>query len=158
MSESDEIKRILGSAKTLAVEYYKLTNKPLGITGEIAEYEAARLLGLELCPARTEGYDALWPQKEDIKVQIKGRCLQQDSKRGQRVGSIKLKKAWDIVVLVLLDEDLNATAIYQAGRPEITIALKEPGSKSRNERGALSIEKFKSIGFQIWPPEREEKP
>ena len=33
--------------------------KPLGVTGEIAEYVAAETLGLTLVPARTVGYDAL---------------------------------------------------------------------------------------------------
>jgi hypothetical protein len=31
----------------------------LGITGEIGEYEAARLLGLRLASAREPGYDAV---------------------------------------------------------------------------------------------------
>jgi hypothetical protein len=32
---------VLGRAKSAAIEYRKLTGKPLGITGEVAEYEAA---------------------------------------------------------------------------------------------------------------------
>lgn len=39
-------------------EYRRLTGKPLDITGEVAEYEAARVLGVELTPARQAGYDA----------------------------------------------------------------------------------------------------
>ena len=50
--------KLLKEAKELAREYYGLTGKPLGVTGEVAEYEAARLLGLELTPARQAGYDA----------------------------------------------------------------------------------------------------
>ena len=49
---------ILSTAKRLAQEYRTLTGKPLGVTGEVAEYEAARLLGVELTPARQAGYDA----------------------------------------------------------------------------------------------------
>jgi len=49
------ILEILREAKKLAQEYRQLTGKPLGITGEVAEYEAARLLGVELTPARQAG-------------------------------------------------------------------------------------------------------
>lgn len=40
------------NVKSLAREYYRLTGKPLGITGEVAEYKAARVLGVELTSAR----------------------------------------------------------------------------------------------------------
>jgi hypothetical protein len=52
------IGEVLRQAKILARKYRQLTGKPLGITGEVAEYEAARLLGLQLCTARQAGYDA----------------------------------------------------------------------------------------------------
>jgi len=55
------------------------------------------------------------------------------------------------VLLVLLDEHYNPTEIYEASRPRVTEALTAPGSKARNDRGQLSISKFKSIGRQIWP-------
>ncbi len=61
---------ILADVKRLAVEYYELTEKPLGVTGEVAEVAAAEKLGLELAPARTEGYVALDGRKagESIKL------------------------------------------------------------------------------------------
>ena len=59
MSEEQRILAILSAAKKLAQEYRALTGKPLGVTGEVAEYEAARLLGVELTPARNAGYDAI---------------------------------------------------------------------------------------------------
>ncbi len=37
----DEILEILKEAKVLARRFYRLTGKPLGVTGEVAEYEAA---------------------------------------------------------------------------------------------------------------------
>ena len=55
--EDDPIMRILVSAKLLAQQYRALTGKPLGITGEVAEYEASRLLGNKLTPARQAGYN-----------------------------------------------------------------------------------------------------
>lgn len=37
------IMEILGEAKKLAREYYAVTKKPLGVTGEVAEYEAGSI-------------------------------------------------------------------------------------------------------------------
>ncbi len=51
--------RSIPAPTPLAAEYYRLTSKPLGVTGEVAEYVAAELLGLALAPARTAGYDAV---------------------------------------------------------------------------------------------------
>ena len=148
----ERIGRIIEAVRELAIQYYEQTGKPLGITGEVAEYEAARLLGLELCEARQTGFDALLVRGNlTKKVQIKGRRLMETSKPGQRVGSIDRDKEWDSVILVLLDEQYRASAIYEADRPAIDRALREPGSRARNERGALSVNKFKSIANQVWP-------
>ena len=143
---------VIHTAKIVAKQYYQLTGRPLGITGEIAEYEAARLLGLRLAAVRQPGYDATREDGSSVcKVQIKGRRILSNSKPGQRLGRIKLDKEWDVVVLVLLDEDFEPIEIYEAQRPEITRELKAPGSKSRNERGALGVRKFKSIaGDPVW--------
>lgn len=142
---------LLKEAKTLAVEYYELTGKPLGVTGEVAEYEAARILGIELTPARQAGYDAIERISDCTKkLQIKGRCLQDNCKPGQRLGSIKTKHDWDVVLMILLDRNFDATQIYEAQRPEIVAALEAPGSKARNVRGELSVNKFKSIGKLRW--------
>ena len=55
----NRIMEALRKAKKLAQEYRTLTGKPLDITGEVAEYEAARPLGVQLTPARQAGYDAV---------------------------------------------------------------------------------------------------
>jgi len=41
------------------------------------------------------------------------------------------------------------TGIYEADRPAIEAALTKPGSNARNERRALSIRKFTSIGRKV---------
>lgn len=148
-----EVGKLIASAKKLAKSYRALTGRPIGITGEIAEYEAARLLGLELAAVRQSGYDASRRRGSSVdRLQVKGRCIL-GSNPGQRLGRIDLTKEWDGVLLVLLDADLEPTAIYEARRAEIARALTAPGSKARNERGALSVSKFKSIGNRVWPGE-----
>lgn len=143
--------KIINAVKKLAIQYYKETGKPLGVTGEIAEWEAARLLGLKLCAAREAGYDALRLRgKGPQKVQIKGRRTLETSKPGQRVGAIRLKHKWDSVVLIQLDEMYEPVIIYEALRSNIKKALTAPGSKARNLRGALSVSKFRSIAREVW--------
>lgn len=148
---TDSVLAILAEAKRLAQRYRSVTGKPLGITGEVAEYEAARILGVELAPARQAGYDATEIRDGQVRrLQIKGRCVLEGSKTGQRMGSIDIKKEFDAVLLVLLDGEFEATVIYEAPRTAVVAALTKPGSKSRNERGALGISKFKSIGAVRW--------
>jgi hypothetical protein len=66
------------------------------------------------------------------------------------LGSIRIDKEWDAVLMVLLDQNLDAVAIYQAERAAIEAALGAPGSKARNERGAMAVSKFRSIGKFRW--------
>jgi hypothetical protein len=153
MSDQTRILKVLAEAKRLAREYYVLTNKPLGVTGEVAEYEAARLLGVKLTPARQAGYDAIESRAGRSKrLQIKGRCLQDDCKPGQRLGQIRRGKDWDAVLMVLLDKNFNATEIYEAPRAAVERELDRPGSKARNLRGAMAVSKFRKIGTLRWEP------
>jgi hypothetical protein len=41
------VREILATVKPLAAEFYRLTGKPLGVTGEVAEYVAAEILGCD---------------------------------------------------------------------------------------------------------------
>jgi hypothetical protein len=151
MAGDDRILLLLGEAKKLAQEYRQLTGKPLGITGEVAEYEAARILGVELTPARQAGYDAIeCTRGVSRRLQIKGRCVLKESKPSQRLGSIRMERDWDAVLMVLLDHNFEAVEIYEADRPAVTSVLTAPGSKARNERGAMGVNKFKSIGRLRW--------
>jgi len=143
---------ILDRVRALAAEYYRETGKPLGVTGEIAEFEAARILGLELCDARQPGFDAVLRGPGRTKrVQIKGRCIPDVSAPGQRLSRIRLDQEWDAVILVLLDHEFKPTGIYEAERPAIEEAIRAPGSRARNERGSLSVTKFKALARRVWP-------
>lgn len=150
-------KDILADVKRLAVEYYERTGKPLGVTGEIAEFEAAEKLGLILGEARTQGYDAIrtGPRGHE-RIQIKGRRILPGKPRyGGRVPKIDLRKPFDAVALVLLDERYEVIEIWQAPRAAVTRRIKAPGSKARNERGSLGISQFKSIAEKVWPLQSE---
>jgi hypothetical protein len=84
MEATDQVYQILRDAKALARRYYHLTGKPLGVTGEVAEYEAARILNLELELARQAGYDATQVRSGlSLRNQIKGRYPQSSTSRWQ---------------------------------------------------------------------------
>ncbi|WP_217425917.1 hypothetical protein [Pandoraea cepalis] len=109
---------MLKEARAIAIEYYRLTGKPLGITGEVGDYEAARLHGLELAVAREAGFDAV--DRNGRRLQIKSRSIPKAKKlAGQRIGSIDLNKPWDAVILVQMDEEFSPVAIYEADRAAI---------------------------------------
>jgi uncharacterized protein DUF6998 len=151
MDSTRSVMQVLSEAKALAQEYRSLTGKPLGVTGEVAEYEVARIFNLDLTPARNAGYDATeMVDGTTRRLQIKSRCILEDSKRSQTVGSIDIDKEFDAVLLVLLDHCLEAFEIYEADRPDVVKALMEPGSKARNERHAMAVSKFKTIGRLRW--------
>lgn len=145
---------ILGDVKRLAVEYLAATGKPLGATGEIAEYEAFRTLGklgLRLAGVRMAGYNATIPTASGVKkVQIKGRRIPRGGKPGM-VPSIDPDKDFDAVLLVILDAGYDATEIREAPRDVVETALLAPGSKARNERHQLAVRKFRSISTRVWP-------
>jgi hypothetical protein len=156
MDTNEELLSILHDAKKLAQRYRQLTGKPLGITGEVAEYEAARLLQLELTAARQAGYDAIEiVDGIQRRLQIKGRCLPEAYKPGERIGTIRGDHDFDAVLLVILDYNFDAVAVYEADRAKIIDALSAPGSKARNERGQLAVSKFKAIGRLRWPPKQQ---
>ena len=85
--DDTRVREILRDVKILAQAYRRVTGKPLGTTGEIAEYEAAQILKLELTPARQAGYVAIERRNGTTRrLQIKGRCVQPNGKRSQRLG------------------------------------------------------------------------
>jgi hypothetical protein len=154
MDTNNEISEIVETAKQLAKRYKEITGKPLGITGEIAEFCAAKLLDLELAHARQKGYDAIRVENgKIIKIQIKGRCLPL-GKKSARLGHIRLDAEWDIVLFLHLDENYDVVGIYEANRCDVEDALRQPGSRAR-ERGSLSVNKFKSIARKVWPVDKQ---
>jgi hypothetical protein len=151
MSQQERVMEILRQTKVLAAEYRQLTGKPLGVTGEVAEYEAARILNLQLTPARQAGYDAIETASGQIRhLQVKGRCVLERSKRSQTVPAINIRQEFDAVLLVLLDHNFEALEIHEAPRDRVIAVLTAPGSVARNERGAMAVSKFKAVGRLRW--------
>jgi hypothetical protein len=146
-----QIGRVIARAKVVARRYRALTGKPLGITGEVAEWEAARLLGLTLAPARQTGFDATEVRVgRRYRLQIKGRSIRGKGSPGERTPAFSLKKSWHAALLVILDENLEPKEIHRATRSAVEKALRRPGSKARNERGQLGVRQFICIARRVW--------
>ncbi len=146
-----QARAILAQVKPLASAYYKLTGRPLGCTGELAEAAAADKLGLKLADARTAGYDA---RRGTEKIQIKGRAFKKGRASLGRTGITKIDSDFDFVILVILDlESLDPVGMWQATNAQVKAMIsKNPNSKGR-ARGQLPIAEFKSVATQIWPPD-----
>ncbi|KPU61961.1 hypothetical protein AN403_6059 [Pseudomonas fluorescens] len=158
MEATDEVFQILRDAKVLAGRYYHFTGKPLGVTGEVAEYEAARILNLELELARQAGFDVTEIRDGvTLKVQIKGRYFPNPRLRGGRLGAIDLNQSFDTVLLVLLDADYNAFQINEAHRSAVEALLTRRGSKARNDRGSVGTSQFKAISTLRWERTQQEE-
>ncbi len=144
----------MSETRRLASEYRKATGKPLAISGEIARYDAARLLDLELLKQPEGGCDAIGRgAREGRRVQVKGRAIFNEKSGAYRIGQLKLQQQWDDVVLVLMDEEFEPFEIYEADREEILDALEGDGPSSRASRGVMSVAKFKIIGRLVWTRE-----
>ena len=153
------LEKLISETRRIARDYKKATGKPLGgVSAEIAQFDACHHLNLEPVPAGTQGgYDAIGHGKrEGMKIQIKGRTIFDEGKSGQRIGQLKMDQEWDLVILVLMDENFEPYEMYEADRDEI-LAASENSQSKRAKRGAMSVAKFKVIGRLVWSRERGEE-
>lgn len=148
------LEKLMSETRRLAVEYRRTTGKPLAVSSEIARYDAARLLSLELVDDPGIGYDAIGTgPRKDLRIQIKGRAILGPGKSGQRIGQLKSHRDWDRLVLVLMDENFEPIEIYEADREAVDECLENNASSRRTRRGALSVARIKIIGRLAWTRE-----
>ena len=146
------VDKLMAQTRKLAAEFRQTTGQALPVTAEIANFDAARLLELDIIQPPPGGYDALGlsGEREGLRYQIKGRAIFDEKKGGQRLGQLKLEQAWDAILLVLLDEQYEPSEIYEASREEIEAAMGEAADSKRNKRGAMSVARFRHIARLVW--------
>lgn len=149
---------LIAQARKLAADYRRATGKPLpGVSAEIGENDAARLLDLELVKDETLGYDAVGHgRRAGKRIQIKSRTIFDESKAGHRIGQLRTNQEWDSVLLVLMDDNYEPFEIYEAERAIVLDAAAEAESSKRAKRGLLSVAKFKAISQLVWTREEGE--
>lgn len=144
---------LMEQARVLASNYRKATGKTLpGVSGELAVYDAMRLLKLIPAPENLS-YEAIGSEDagdlHNDKIQIKGRTMFSDSKGSPRIGQIKISQEWDSVVLVLLDDDYKPFEIYEIDRQTLEDNSAEKSS-NRAKRGAMTVARFKKLATLAW--------
>lgn len=149
------VDKLIAQARLLATEYRRATGRPLaGISSEISQHDAARLLDLELRPGENAGYDAIGRgARAGRRIQIKARAIFDQGKSGQRIGQIRIDQDWDSVVLVLMDDNFEPFEIFEAEREELVAALSDGAGSNRSKRGAMSVARFKAVGRLVWTRE-----
>ena len=150
-----DVGKLMQQARKLAADYRAATGKPLGISNEIAVHDVIRLMQLRAAPLGDGGCDAIGTGPYEGKlIQIKGRTINPDSSSNQRIGQIKVDQEWDVIMLILMNEQYEPLEIYEADRDTILNAVEQTSAKRRN-RGALSVNRFKKIGQRVWVSEHQ---
>ncbi|MGE0372492.1 MAG: hypothetical protein AB7Q01_11455 [Gammaproteobacteria bacterium] len=145
------VDKLIAEARRIAAAYRRTTGRPLsGVSAEICQHDAARLLDLELCQPPVNGYDAVGRgARSGKRIQIKGRAIFDEGKGGHRIGQLKVEQEWDSVLLVLMDENFEPFEIYEAERTDVLDDLGRSESR-RSKRGAMSVARFKNLGRLVW--------
>jgi hypothetical protein len=126
--------RLMESIIGLSSEYKRRFGKSLGITGEVGEYKASRLLKLKRVPGNiNKGFDAIDPKGK--RVEIKTRIFSRNSERTSAFTNF----GFDYAILVLLSYKYEITEIYKARCKDI----QEKIAGQSYKRPALTIGDFK---------------
>lgn len=149
-----DIEKLVSQTRKLCVQWHA-QGKTTGMTGEIAAFDAAKALNLKLCHDNNLGYTAIGQDsRAGLRILVKGRAIFKQQKSRQRLGQLNLDQAWDLLLLVLLNDEFMAQEIYQAERAMIETALKPQSGENR--KGAMSVAKFKVLSTLVWTAEQGE--
>jgi len=151
-----DVEKLMLEARKLAADYRRATGKPLGISNEIAVHDVIRLMKLVPAEPNASGYDAIGTgSREGRYIQIKGRTIFDESKGGERIGQVKMDQDWDSVMLIIMDDNYEPQAIYEASREVMKEALTDVSAK-RAKRGAMSVARFKAISELVWSADQND--
>jgi len=143
--------RLMAETRRLAAEYRRTTGKTLAVSGEIAIFDAVRLLGLQAVNEEGLGFDALeLDDKPPRRLQVKARVIFDEARSGQRLGALRTDQPWDAVLLVLMNEAYEPVEIWEAERVPLLAAIEETSASARAKRGPLSVARFKHLGRLVW--------
>ena len=144
-----DVDELMTQTRKLAAKYYHATKQILPVSGELAKYDAVRLLNLTEVTEPQTGVDAI--DQNNTQILIKSRVIFDESKSGQRIGQLKTDGHWQAVVLVLFDKDYQPLSIYRTSRQEIESTIDRAQASKRSNRGIMSVARFKSISQLVWP-------
>jgi len=149
-----QLDKLMEETRSLAGKYRAGTGQTLPVSHDLACYDAMRLLGLSEPESQEAGVDAIKVTGNTIeKYHIKGRVQFSDVRvKQQRIGQLNLNADWQVVVLVLLDDDYMPTSILSCSHEAVAEVL---GDKPTNKRGAMTVAQFRRIADCAWQSDTE---
>lgn len=148
------IDKLMQETRRLAADYRHNTGQTLPISGELARYDAARLLKLTPLQTPRKSVDFVGnegPLANQL-IQIKSRVIFDEHKSGYRIGQLDLGASWQICALVLYQANYEPFAIYVATQNTINETLAKRPEAARH-RGLMSLAQFKRLSNLVWTPE-----
>ena len=149
-----KLETLMEETRRLAADYRQSTGQTLPVSGELARFDAMRLLGLTPAIGSERGVDAILEMAAGPrKVQIKGRVIFDHDKKPPRIGQLNLDANWDITVLVVMDARYRPQRIFQLDHNALTQSLSQ---EKGNSRGAMSVKKFEKLAQICWQADTSE--
>ena len=148
------LEKLMEETRRIAAEYRRSTGQTLPVSAELAKYDAVRLLNLETLDSdepQQASIDAYLESADGRKaVQIKSRVIFSELGK-QRVGQLNIEANWDLLFLVLMNEEYHPTYIYQLSK-EVLESFYDSQDKhpKSNARGALSVKRFIALAEEVW--------
>lgn len=144
------IDKLMQETRRLAAQYRQSTGQTLPISGELARYDAARLLGLVPLSTPLKGVDfkGVEGPLAEKHIQVKSRVIFDENKSGYRIGQLNLDGEWQLCALVLYEANYEPYAIYIATQTDIAESLEK--RRASNVRGQMSLAQFKHFATLVW--------
>ena len=153
-SGNSEPDHIASDLRRVAARYHAHRGQPLGITNAVGELEAARHLGLRLIVNRK--FDAL--DRHGARLFIRSRVVCNVQNLTQLcINGLRLDVPWEAVIVVLLDDRLEARSIYRTSRTGLELAMQQSPFRKSTNRPAFAIKTIINAGTLVWPELMPEK-
>ncbi|HRE32237.1 MAG TPA: hypothetical protein PLD88_09720 [Candidatus Berkiella sp.] len=146
------IDKLMQETRRLATEYRQNTGQSLPIGGELAKYDAARLLKLIPLkkPIKSVDFMGTTGPLDNQLIQVKSRVIFEEGKSGHRIGQLNLGGDWHFCALVLYEASYQPFAIYLVAQSVINDAMLQKGMQTHNARGMMSLAQFKRVSELVW--------
>jgi len=109
-----QVEKLMEETRRVAAQFRKTTGQTLPVGPELARFDAIQLLDLKAPPEGLSGVDAIFGERQ--RYQIKNRVVFDDRKTGYRIGQLNFDGDWNVLLLVLLDEEYRTVEIFQMDR------------------------------------------
>ena len=150
------IDKLMSKTRQLAAEYRRLTGQVLPVSNELSRHDVMTKLNFTIPDKPESGVDLIgvgsWSGR---KLQVKSRVVFANSKSRPRLGQLNFEGKWELVALVLMNEEYIAEEIYIAKREVLLETLQPHMNNKSRDRNTISVAKFKMLGELVWSKQEE---